>query len=334
VRAAGRSSWGNQHYDCSEQIKHTNMTQSVYAAKMTKKSYCIMKSRKYNWERNKVGVNLTLDVRQCDLFIGGSSEMKPPPREVSHNTSENNASTHTDDTAPSVLVTPIEVPNMDMESLLSRKSNPFKLEHVARIIQEMTISPDITADQCQAIQELLGGYTNCFALSMKEVNVIPGAIHKLKIPDGAAFWTKIPPRSYNPNQHTFINTKVNEMLEARIIRSIHPSKVHFVAQMILAQKAHDGQRRSIEELKHIVNKQCLKHGLLNKFDIPPNLNQNQTPQPHKKYLLNGVCARILVGSTKSLRLRQFHREISIQSSSGYWDTSTYTSSTLQQDFMR
>ena len=35
---------------------------------------------------DKPGVNLTLDVKQCDNIIGGSSEMKPPPREVPNST--------------------------------------------------------------------------------------------------------------------------------------------------------------------------------------------------------------------------------------------------------
>ena len=58
---------------------------------------------------------------------------------------------------------------------------------------------------------------DCFALSIMEVNAIPGAVHKLNIPEGATFCTKIPPRSYNPDQRAFIDTKVNEMLEAGII---------------------------------------------------------------------------------------------------------------------
>ena len=64
----------------------------------------------------------------------------------------------------------------------------------------MTIGPDITDDQRQTVLNLIEEYADCFALSMKEVNVIPGATHKLKIPEGATFRTKIPPRSYNLDQ--------------------------------------------------------------------------------------------------------------------------------------
>ena len=58
------------------------------------------------------------------------------------------------------------------------------------------------------------------------------------------------------------------MLDAGIIRPIHPNEVRFVAQTVLAQKTHEGQGLCIEELKHKVNDQCLVHDLLGKFNLP------------------------------------------------------------------
>ncbi|KDR76580.1 hypothetical protein GALMADRAFT_43209, partial [Galerina marginata CBS 339.88] len=124
------------------------------------------------------------------------------------------------------------------ESILTRKTQPQKPERVARILQEVTIGPDITEEQCKTVQELLTEFADCFALSIKEVNAIPGAVHKLNIPEGTTFRTKIPPRSYNPDQRAFMEAKVDEILEAGIIRQIHPRDVRFVAQTVLAQKAH------------------------------------------------------------------------------------------------
>ena len=122
-------------------------------------------------------------------------------------------------------------------------------------------------------------YADCFALSIKEVNAIPGAVHKLNIPEGITFCTKIPPRSYNPDQRAFVDAKVNEMLEAGVIRPIHPGEVRFVAQTVLAQKAHDRQGLSIEELKHKVNEQCIQHGLPGKFEMPPHQPEINPKQP-------------------------------------------------------
>ena len=112
---------------------------------------------------------------------------------------------------------------------------------------------------------------------MKEVNTIPGAVHKLNIPEGATFRTKIPPRLYNPDQRAFVDAKVNEMLEAGIIRPIHPSEVRFVAQTVLAQKTHEGQGLDVEELKHRVNNQCLENGFQNEFEMPPQPDKSQNP---------------------------------------------------------
>jgi intracellular sulfur oxidation DsrE/DsrF family protein len=215
---------------------------------------------------DRLGVNLTLDVKQCDVTIGGSSAMNPPPREVPDDITRELPNAHTDTTTFPVNVT---ITQKVQDPILTREHNPHKAERVARILQEVTIGPDVTQEQRLAVQELLGEFADCFALSIKEVNAIPGATHKLNIPEGATFRTKIPPRSYNPDQRAFINAKVDEMLEAGIIRSIHPSEVRFVAQTVLAKKVHEGEGLSIEELKYRVNKQCLDHGLPNEFDLPP-----------------------------------------------------------------
>ena len=218
---------------------------------------------------DKPNVNLTLDVKQHDIFIGGNSETKPPLREVPYNNYSDNIKACANNDVHPVYVTSTETPNINPESLFTRKDNPRNPERVKKIIQEVTIGPDITAEQRQVVHELIEEYADCFALSLKEVNAIPGAVHKLNIPEGSTFRTKIPPRSFNPDQRTFVNAKVDEMVEAEIIRPIHPSEVRFVAQTVLAQKVHDGQGLCIEELKHKVNCQCLEHGLLGKFDIPP-----------------------------------------------------------------
>ena len=41
---------------------------------------------------DKPGINLTLDVKQCDTVAGGSSEMNPPLREVPHTALSNGLS--------------------------------------------------------------------------------------------------------------------------------------------------------------------------------------------------------------------------------------------------
>jgi hypothetical protein len=72
------------------------------------------------------------------------------------------------------------------------------------------------------------------------------------------------------------------MLEADIIRQIHPQDVRFVAQTVLAQKAHEGEGLTIDELKHHINNQCLRYGLPGEFDMPPRPEQRELPDMQNK----------------------------------------------------
>ena len=191
------------------------------------------------------GISLTLDIKQIH-----------PPIENTPTVTQND-------------IQPVLVTTTDEATVLTREADPFKPERVARILQEITIGPDVTASQRDEICKLISTYADCFALAIKEVNAIPNTVHKLNIPEGATFRTKIPPRTHNPDQRAFLETKVDEMLEAGIIRPIHPRDVRFVAQTVLAQKTHEGQGQPLDELKHRVNDQCTQNGLPNKFDMPP-----------------------------------------------------------------
>lgn len=117
---------------------------------------------------DREGVNLTLDVKQRDAVAGGSSKTNPPPREVPQNPLEEATVAHTDPIIPPALVAPVEAPHQEPESLLMRDTNPHKPERVARIIQEVTIGPDVTQSQRQIVHDLLKEYADCFALSIKE----------------------------------------------------------------------------------------------------------------------------------------------------------------------
>ena len=136
-------------------------------------------------------------------------------------------------------------------------------------MKEVTIGDDLLDQQHTQVQDLIRKFTDCFVLSMKEVNAIPGAMHKLTIPEGTKLRIKVPPRSYNPVQRAYLESKIDEMLEAGIIRQIHPRDVRFVAQMVLAQKAHEGQGLTIDKLKHWVNDQCVMNNLPPEFELPP-----------------------------------------------------------------
>ena len=134
---------------------------------------------------------------------------------------------------------------------------------------EVTLGWDIMEAEHDTAQTTIAEFTDCFALSIKEISTIPGAVHKLNILEGVTFRTKIPLRSYNPDQRVFMEVKIDEMLEAGVICKIHPRDVRFVAQTVLVQKTHEGEGLTLDELKHHVNSQCVEHGLPSKFEMPP-----------------------------------------------------------------
>ena len=173
----------------------------------------------------------------------------------------------------------MEGSNSSHQSVITRETNPWKPERMARILKEVSIGWDIDDAEWNTVQDMIAEFADCFALSMKEVNAILGAIHKLNILEGITFRTKIPPRSYNPDQEAFMEAKIYEMPEAGIISSIHPRDIHFVAQMVLAQKAHEGDGLMIKELKHQVNDQFMEQGLPSEFEMPP---QPEPIEPKEK----------------------------------------------------
>lgn len=145
----------------------------------------------------------------------------------------------------------------------------FLPERVAQILEEVTLGPDLTDDQCEQVRAVVASFADCFALSMSEVNTVPGACHRLDIPEGAKFRTKIGQRPLNPAQKKYMNSKVDKMIAAGVIAPIHPRDVRNVAATVLAKKAHEGHGLTVDELKHRVNDKCVAHGMPNVFDLPP-----------------------------------------------------------------
>lgn len=155
-----------------------------------------------------------------------------------------------DDIVEVNLTLDVKQKEQDPDLISTRGMNPWNPKQVARILKEVTFGKDIKEGERNMAQAVVAEFADCFALSIKEVNTVPGAVHKLKIPEGVTFRTKILLRLYNPDQKAFIEAKVDEMLEARIICSIHPRDVWFVAQTVLSQKVHEGDGLTLDELKH------------------------------------------------------------------------------------
>jgi hypothetical protein len=199
------------------------------------------------------------------IKVGGIEQ--PPLREVLIDLEADRMNKDIDNPLPDTPSMINEI-STDSESIFTRHSDPFKPERVAKILSEVRIGSDVTPKQHRDILDLVKEFADCFALAISEVNTVPGAVHKLNIPPDATFRTKIGQRSLNAPQKAFIHSKVDEMLAARIIEPIHPRDVRAVAPTVLARKTHDGQGLPLDELKHLVNDQCVENGLPSMPDLP------------------------------------------------------------------
>jgi len=163
-------------------------------------------------------------------------------------------------------------PEVDIDadtSIFTRKTDPFKKERVDTVIAAIRIGNDLSPEENAIVGDLIKEYADCFALSMSEVHHVPGAVHKINIPEGKTFNTKVHQCPLTPPQRTYFNGVLDEMLEAGVIVPIAADMVKCVSPTTLVQKAHQGGGLTLDELKHRVNDQCVAAGIPGEFDLPP-----------------------------------------------------------------
>jgi hypothetical protein len=132
------------------------------------------------------------------------------------------------------------------------------------------------------VQAFISEFVDCFVLSMKEVIPIPGVEHTMNIPADAMFSMKVHQRPTTPAQKVWYNGVIDEMLEAGIIEPINPKDAKCVSLTMLGQKAHqNGQTRTILELQHQINDQCIAAGLPESFALPPRPPKMEEKQETK-----------------------------------------------------
>lgn len=104
-----------------------------------------------------------------------------------------------------------------MRMPLKRGGHSITRERVDKIVEEVRLGDDLTERERDRVMELLREFADCFALSLGEVNAVTGAVHKLDIPEGAEFSTRVGSKKLTPAQRQFGDAKFDEMLEAGVI---------------------------------------------------------------------------------------------------------------------
>ncbi|VDC07025.1 unnamed protein product [Peniophora sp. CBMAI 1063] len=175
-------------------------------------------------------------------------------------------------TAPSMLQRPqpldvsTNVFAVSESGIYTRRSAPHNPARVAAILQAVTIGSDLTPEQHARAEQLIADHADCFALNVTEVLPAKDAVHRLHIPEGTTFSTKVRQQSMNPPKRQYMAKTIDDLLAADVIERVDPSQVKCVSPVTLAQKAHDGVGLSIEELQDLVNEQCVANGMEPYFD--------------------------------------------------------------------
>lgn len=154
-------------------------------------------------------------------------------------------------------------------NVFTRHLDPFKPERVAEVMRSITIGEDLSEEQRQQVRALCEEFADTFALAVSEVYPVTFKTFKLTFPEGTTFSTKVNQRPLTPPQREYLYERLNELEAAGIIRRIAPEDVKAASPTVLAQKAHDSEGPSFEELLHRVNDQCRQHGLPVRDDLPP-----------------------------------------------------------------
>ena len=132
-----------------------------------------------------------------------------------------------------------EVETRGDHSLFTRTTSPRNLRCVAEILKHVSIGSDLTEDQQHRVHGLISEFTDCFALSVREVIPIPGAEHLIHIPPNVTFPKKIPhQRQLTEAQCAYLSDAIDELLVADIIEPIRPEDVKCASPITLAQKVH------------------------------------------------------------------------------------------------
>lgn len=171
---------------------------------------------------------------------------------------------------------PLDV--VEKPEVFTRKTKPFAPKRVQAVLNAVAIGPDLEPNQRDTVTKLVVEFADCFALSMSEVLPVPEAVHKLNIPQNAKFSRKVYQKSFTPPQREYISQKIDEMLQADIIEQCAPDDIKCVSPITLGQRAHGDTALTLDELKHRVNEECIRHGIppLHNPPPPPPLARDKT----------------------------------------------------------
>ncbi|KAF9232043.1 hypothetical protein BU15DRAFT_81671 [Melanogaster broomeanus] len=209
-----------------------------------------------------------------------------------------------------------EPPSIPADDIFTRTTaqGPFYPPRVQTIVEMVKYGNDLTQDQHQTLKDLVAEFADTFALSVKEVKPLDFATFRLNIPPGSTFSKKVGQRPLTPAQKEYLFPLLDDFNKAGLTRFIRADEVKAIVSTVLAQKTHEAASLTLDEIKSIINVQCVELGELSN----PELESNTVSAP--------------VQPTQSAKKPKW-RETYGPSNNGWQATATRASSTLLQDFM-
>jgi hypothetical protein len=134
--------------------------------------------------------------------------------------------------------TSVHVISNDEEAVFTRTTNPANPKQVAYIVKAVQYGEALNEEERKQVEDLVAKYSDIFTCSLAEVLPVPGAQHRLNIPENATFNLRIRQRALTPPQAHFLHGRIDEMLAAGIIEKAPAEKVKCCATTVLAQMSY------------------------------------------------------------------------------------------------
>ena len=96
-----------------------------------------------------------------------------------------------------------EIPTEELASddanIFTRRTDQFKPACVEEISRLVKIGDDLTSQECSQVKALITEFADVFALSVSEVTMVEGAVHKLNIEPSTKFSMKVHQKPLTPH---------------------------------------------------------------------------------------------------------------------------------------
>ncbi|KAJ7715044.1 hypothetical protein B0H16DRAFT_1243016, partial [Mycena metata] len=118
-------------------------------------------------------------------------------------------------------------------------TDPFNPARVERILEAVTIGPDLTAVEQEAARAFLPEYVDVFVLTVGEVSAAKGVKYAPRIPADTKFATSpVPQRLWTVLQAKDANTQIMKLEATGTLQCVYPCDVKCVNPITLSENDH------------------------------------------------------------------------------------------------